>query len=126
MIEQVSINDPVTISKFNFNCDDVISEDIPYPLPKSTFKLGIVGKSGCGKTSLLRSLTERGGKNRIYANRLDEGVPIFKESMTLGGGFTPAKGIPAKTAVRAFLQLSLKSRGDSSQSGGVLRKKSFH
>jgi GTPase SAR1 family protein len=68
MIEEISINDPVTISKFNFNCDDVISENIPYPLPKSTFKMAIVGKSGCGKTSLLRNLTERGGRNRIYAN----------------------------------------------------------
>ena len=69
MVEQIPIDDPVKVSKFNFNCDDVISEEIPYPLPKSTFKMAIIGKSGCGKTSLLRNLTERGGKNRIYANR---------------------------------------------------------
>ena len=64
--------DSVDIKKFNFKCDDIIDCDIPQPLPGSNegwFRMAIIGKSGSGKTNLLRCLTERSGKNKIYCKR---------------------------------------------------------
>jgi GTPase SAR1 family protein len=68
-VEEIQIKNPIDISKYNFPCDDVICETIPYPLPNTTFKMGIIGKSGIGKTNLLRNLTERMGKKKIYAKK---------------------------------------------------------
>ena len=71
-IEEIPIKDAVEPQKYNFSCDDVIDPDIPHPLPGSDcgwMRLAIIGKSGSGKTNLLRYLTEKGGKNKIYAKR---------------------------------------------------------
>jgi len=69
MIEEIEVEGRPEISKFNFNCDDIIDENIPNPLPKSWFRMALIGKSGSGKTNLLRNLTEKGGKNKIYCKR---------------------------------------------------------
>lgn len=71
-IEEVDIEGCPELKKFNFNCDDIIDEDIPPPLPgrkEGWFRMGVIGKSGSGKTNLLRCLTERGGANKIYCKR---------------------------------------------------------
>jgi len=68
-LNEIKIRKPVEISKSAFKCDDIISSDIPNPLPGSKegwFRMAVVGKSGSGKTNLLRALTEKGGKNKIY------------------------------------------------------------
>ena len=71
-IEEIDIKGCPELKKFNFNCDDIIDKDIPPPLPGSNegwFRMAVIGKSGSGKTNLLRCLTERGGKNKIYCKR---------------------------------------------------------
>jgi GTPase SAR1 family protein len=69
MVEEINIKKPVELAKYNFPCDDEICSNIPLPLPKTTFKMAIIGKSGSGKTNLLRNLTEKTGKNKIYAKK---------------------------------------------------------
>ena len=71
-VEEIPIKDAVQTQKYNFSCDDIIDPDIPHPLPGSDCgwaRFAIIGKSGSGKTNLLRFLTEKGGKNKIYAKR---------------------------------------------------------
>lgn len=68
-IEEINTNNDIELSGYKFNCDDVICDKIPYPLPNKTFKIGLIGKSGSGKTNLLRNLTEKLGKNSIYAKK---------------------------------------------------------
>lgn len=69
MITEKEIKGCPDISKYNFNCDDIIDPNIPPPLPKSWFRMGLIGKSGSGKTNLLRNLTEKSGKGKIYCKR---------------------------------------------------------
>jgi len=68
-IQEIDTKNELQLTGYNFLCDDIISEKIPYPLPNQTFKIGIIGKSGSGKTNLLRNLTEKLGKNAIYARK---------------------------------------------------------
>ena len=68
-IEEIDTKNEIQLSPYKFDCDDIICDKIPYPLPNTTFKIGILGKSGSGKTSLLRNLTEKLGKNSIYARK---------------------------------------------------------
>ena len=71
-LTEQEVEGSVDIKKFNFKCDDIIDPDIPNPLPGSEegwFRMAVIGKSGSGKTNLLRCLTERGGKNKIYCKR---------------------------------------------------------
>lgn len=71
-LTEEEVEGSVDIKKFNFKCDDIIDPDIPNPLPgaeEGWFRMAIIGKSGSGKTNLVRCLTERGGKNKIYCKR---------------------------------------------------------
>jgi len=68
-VEEVNTNNDIELSGYKFNCDDVICDKIKYPLPNKTFKIGIIGKSGSGKTNLLRNLTEKSGKNSVYCKK---------------------------------------------------------
>jgi GTPase SAR1 family protein len=68
-IEEVNTANDIELSGYKFNCDDVICDKIKYPLPNKTFKIGIIGKSGSGKTNLLRNLTEKSGKNSVYCKK---------------------------------------------------------
>jgi len=68
LIEKDTKND-IELTGYNFLCDDVICDKIKYPLPRTTFKIAIIGRSGSGKTNLLRNLTEKLGKNSIYARK---------------------------------------------------------
>ena len=68
-LEEVNTDNDIELSKYDFTCDDIICPNIKYPLPNKTFKIGIIGKSGSGKTSLLRNMTEKLGKNSIYAKK---------------------------------------------------------
>ena len=63
MIDEIKTKNDIEISSYKFDCDDIICPNIKYPLPNKTFKLAIIGKSGSGKTNLLRNLTEKLGKN---------------------------------------------------------------
>jgi len=87
-IEEIKIKDCVEPCKYNFSCDDVIHPDIPHPLPGSDsgwFRMAIIGKSGSGKTNLLRYLTEKGGKNKIYAKRFYNVYYISPSVKTMEG-----------------------------------------
>ena len=68
-LEEIKIKNNIDLSPYKFECDKLICDSIPHPLPKTTFKIALIGKSGSGKTSLLRNLTEKGGKNKIYKNK---------------------------------------------------------
>ena len=68
-IEEIDTKNEIQLSPYKFDCDDIICDKIPYPLPNTTFKIGIIGRSGSGKTNLLRNLTEKLGKNSIYARK---------------------------------------------------------
>jgi GTPase SAR1 family protein len=71
-LEEVEVEGCPDIKAYNFKCDDIIDSDIPPPLPGSNegwFRIGIIGKSGSGKTNIIRCLTERMGKNQIYCRR---------------------------------------------------------
>ena len=68
-LEELDVENPAEVKKYAFKCDDIIDENIPNPLPgkeEGWFRMAVIGKSGCGKTNLVRCLTERGGKNKIY------------------------------------------------------------
>ena len=87
-VEEIPIKDAVQTQKYNFSCDDVIDECIPYPLPGSDcgwYRLCIVGKSGSGKTNLLRFLTEKGGKNKVYAKKFYNVYYISPSVKTMDG-----------------------------------------
>lgn len=68
-LEEINTNNNIELTKYNFLCDDIICNKIKYPLPNTTFKIGIIGKSGSGKTNILRNLTEKMGKNAIYSKK---------------------------------------------------------
>jgi GTPase SAR1 family protein len=68
-VEEINTKNDIELSKYKFNCDDIICPNIKYPLPNKTFKIGIIGKSGSGKTNLLRNMTEKSGKNAIYCKK---------------------------------------------------------
>ena len=71
-LSENEIENSVELKGYNFSCDDIICQDIPKPLPGSEegyFRMAIIGKSGSGKTNLLRCLTERNGKHKIYCKR---------------------------------------------------------
>ena len=71
-LSETEISNPVELKGYQFSCDDIICQDIPAPLPGSEegyFRMAIIGKSGSGKTNLLRCLTERNGKHKIYCKR---------------------------------------------------------
>ena len=64
-IEEVFIKDAIEPQVFKFSCDDEM-EQVPYPLPKSIFRMACIGKSGSGKSNLIQALTQSTGKRRIY------------------------------------------------------------
>ena len=71
-LQEVEVKGCPEIKAYNFSCDDVIDKNIPPPLPGSNegwMRMAIIGKSGSGKTSIVRALTERTGKNQIYCKR---------------------------------------------------------
>ena len=68
-VEEVNTNNDIELTGYKFDCDDIICDKIKYPLPRTTFKIGIIGKSGSGKTNLLRNLTEKSGKNSVYCKK---------------------------------------------------------
>jgi len=68
-LQEIDTKNEIQLTGYNFLCDDIISDSIPYPLPNKTFKIALIGKSGSGKTNLLRNLTEKLGKNSIYARK---------------------------------------------------------
>lgn len=81
------LNDKIKLSKMNFSCDSV-DDSIPLPLPqKKNFFLGLIGKPGSGKTSLLLNLITKRGKN---LNKKFDKVFLFSPSLATdkGGKFS--------------------------------------
>tara|TARA_R110001592_G_scaffold194974_2_gene442607 strand:- start:6187 stop:6966 length:780 start_codon:yes stop_codon:yes gene_type:complete len=68
LLEEKEIKNAVEPAVFKYACDDEI-ENIPYPLPSGIFRMGLIGRSGSGKSNLVQSLTQAGGKKRIYNKR---------------------------------------------------------
>lgn len=69
----------IKISKFQFTCDDV-DKTIPKPLPQTlNFFLGLCGKPGSGKSSLILNMLCKRGK--MYNRKFDK-VYIFSPSLT--------------------------------------------
>ena len=68
----------ITLSKFQFSCDD-IDETIPKPLPQQlNFFMLICGKPASGKTSLILNLIAK--KNKCYNSRFDR-IFVFSPSL---------------------------------------------
>tara|TARA_R100001230_G_C5658577_1_gene163310 strand:- start:341 stop:1123 length:783 start_codon:yes stop_codon:yes gene_type:complete len=68
LLEETEIKNAVEPAVFKYACDDEM-EGIPYPLPASIFRMGLIGRSGSGKSNLVQALTQAGGKKRIYNKR---------------------------------------------------------
>ena len=69
----------ITLSKFNFSCDD-IDDSIPKPLPQTlNFFMLIAGKPASGKTSLVLNLVAK--HNKCYNKKFDK-IYIFSPSLT--------------------------------------------
>ena len=72
------LNEKIKLSKMNFSCDN-IDDTIPLPLPqKKNFFLGLIGKPGSGKTSLLMNLVTK--KNKMLNRKFDK-VFLFSPSL---------------------------------------------
>ncbi len=87
-VEEIPIKNAVQTQKYNFSCDDIIDECIPHPLPGSDcgwMRMAIIGKSGSGKTNLLRFLTEKGGKNKVYSKKFYNVYYISPSVKTMEG-----------------------------------------
>ena len=71
-------NDKIKLSKMCFSCDG-IDDSIPAPLPqKKNFFLGLIGKPGSGKTSLLMNLITK--RNKCFNRKFDK-VFLFSPSL---------------------------------------------
>jgi len=78
-ISEIEPDSKITLSKFNFNCDD-IDESIPKPLPQMlNFFMLICGRPGSGKTTLILNLISKRGK--MYNKKFDK-VFVFSPSLT--------------------------------------------
>ena len=77
-IEEIDLKNPVEVQQYKYSCDDKL-EDVPRPLPDSIFRMGLIGRSGSGKSSLIQSLTQATGKKRVY-NRKFSNVFIVSPS----------------------------------------------
>ena len=77
-IKEIEPDERITLSKFNFNCDD-IDESIPKPLPQMlNFFMLICGRPGSGKTTLILNLISKRGK--MYNKKFDK-VYVFSPSL---------------------------------------------
>tara|TARA_R110000787_G_scaffold270469_1_gene377411 strand:- start:4202 stop:4963 length:762 start_codon:yes stop_codon:yes gene_type:complete len=71
-------NENIKLSKMCFSCDG-IDDSIPAPLPqKKNFFLGLIGKPGSGKTSLLMNLITK--RNKCFNRKFDK-VFLFSPSL---------------------------------------------
>lgn len=78
-IEELVPEEKIPMKKWRFSCDDP-DLTIPRPLPQSlNFFLGINGKPGTGKTSLLLNLLCK--RNKLYNNKFDK---VYVWSPSLG------------------------------------------
>jgi len=78
-IKEVEPDTKITLSKFNFTCDE-IDESIPKPLPQMlNFFMLICGRPGSGKTTLILNLISKRGK--LYNKKFDK-IYVFSPSLT--------------------------------------------
>ena len=68
-LEEINLKDPVEVQSYKYSCD-MDMKDIPKPLPCGIFRMGIVGRSGSGKSSLVQSLTQATGKKKYIIDNL--------------------------------------------------------
>ena len=78
-LEEINLKDPVEVQSYKYSCD-MDMKDIPKPLPCGIFRMGIIGRSGSGKSNLVQSLTQATGKKKIY-NRQFSNVFIISPSI---------------------------------------------
>ena len=78
-LEEINLKEPVEVQSYKYSCD-MDMKDIPKPLPSSVFRMGIIGRSGSGKSNLVQSLTQATGKKKIY-NRQFSNVFIISPSI---------------------------------------------
>ena len=82
-IQETEPDKKITLSKFNFSCDD-IDDTIPKPLPQQlNFFLLISGKPASGKTSLILNLITK--KNKCYNRKFDR-IYVFSPSLITMNG----------------------------------------
>lgn len=78
-IKEIEPDRKITLSKFNFTCDE-IDESIPKPLPQMlNFFMLICGRPGSGKTTLILNLISKRGK--LYNKKFDK-IYVFSPSLT--------------------------------------------
>ena len=77
-IIEIEPEEKIKMKKFKFSCDEGC-KGIPAPLPNVLrFNMGLIGKAGSGKTSLLMNLVCKRGK--IYNKKFDR-VYVFSPSL---------------------------------------------
>jgi len=77
-IQEIKLDKHITVSKFNFTCDEKV-DGIPAPLPNIlNFFMLIVGRPGSGKSNLLLNLLCKKGK--CFNKRFDK-VYVFSPSL---------------------------------------------
>ena len=67
MIEEIPVKGAPSVVAPDFKCDYSLGE-IPEPLPRGAFFMGIIGSAGSGKSSALVSLLTARKPNRVYRN----------------------------------------------------------
>ena len=82
-IQETEPDKKITLSKFNFSCDD-IDDTIPKPLPQQlNFFMLICGKPASGKTSLILNLITK--KNKCYNCKFNR-IYVFSPSLITMNG----------------------------------------
>ena len=68
-LEEHNLKNDIEISRCNMSCDDIICKTIPPPLQGSKhsyFRMGVVGRSGSGKSNFVKNITE---KKSLYGKK---------------------------------------------------------
>lgn len=102
MIKTVA-NPDIKIKPPTMLCDDVISNDIPYPLDKKNFVYVLVGAPGSGKTSFFTSiLCEKKKPFKAYRGKFDEIILNMPKESAASIKGNPFGSLPSGNIIAEF------------------------